>query len=144
MSLQNPLKKMSKSDDNQKSFISMLDTEQQIRKKIKSAQTDSDNHIAYDPVNKPGVSNLLSIYSLFSNQSINDIEKKYEGLGYGVFKEDLAEIIINHLKPIQEQYYNLIESKDLDQILDEGAAKANEKANKMLKKVEQAMGLLRS
>lgn len=144
MSLQNPLKKMSKSDENIKSYISMLDTEQQIRKKIKSAQTDSDNKIAFDPENKPGVSNLLSIYSLFSNESISELEKKYEGVGYGTFKEDLAEIIISKLKPIQERYYNLIESQDLDRILDEGAEKANEKAVKTLKKVEKAMGLLRS
>lgn len=143
MSLQNPLKKMSKSDENQRGFISMLDTEKQIIKKIKSAQTDSDNTIAFDPEKKPGISNLLSIYSLFANESIEALELKYAGKGYGTFKEDLAEVIVSSLKPIQERYYNLIESKELDEILDEGAAKANEKATKMLKKVEKAMGLRR-
>lgn len=144
MSLQNPLKKMSKSDENQKGFISMLDTEKQITKKIKSAQTDSENKIAYDPKNKPGVSNLLSIYSLFTNQSIEELERKYDGTGYGAFKDDLAEVVVSSLKPIQERYYNLIESTELDKILDDGAEKANEVANSMLKKVEKAMGLHRS
>ncbi len=143
MSLQNPLKKMSKSDENQRGFISMLDTEKQIIKKIKSAQTDSDNSIRFDPDNKPGISNLLTIYSLFANESIDNIEQKYEGKGYGEFKEDLAEIVVSCLKPIQERYYNLIESEKLDQILDEGANKANERANQMLIKVEKAMGLSR-
>lgn len=143
MSLQNPLKKMSKSDENQRGFISMLDTEKQIIKKIKSAQTDSDNSIRFDPDNKPGISNLLTIFSLFANESIDNIEQKYEGKGYGEFKEDLAEIVVSCLKPIQERYYNLIESEKLDQILDEGANKANERANQMLIKVEKAMGLSR-
>lgn len=121
----------------------MLDTEKQIIKKIKSAQTDSDNSIRFDPDNKPGISNLLTIYSLFANESIDNIEQKYEGKGYGEFKEDLAEIVVSCLKPIQERYYNLIESEKLDQILDEGANKANERANQMLIKVEKAMGLSR-
>lgn len=143
MSLQNPLKKMSKSDPNSKGYISMLDTEQQIRKKIKSAQTDSDNTIKFDPENKPGISNLLTIYSLFANESIADLEQKYEGVGYGKFKEELAEVIIAKLKPIQERYYDLIESQQLDEILIEGAEKANEIANQTLKEVKKAMGLYR-
>lgn len=143
MSLQNPLKKMSKSDPNSKGYISMLDTEQQIRKKIKSAQTDSDNTIKFDPENKPGISNLLTIYSLFANESIADLEQKYEGVGYGKFKEELAEVIIAKLKPIQERYYDLIESQQLDEILNEGAEKANEIANQTLKEVKKAMGLYR-
>ncbi len=143
MSLQNPLKKMSKSDPNNKGFISMLDTEQQIRKKIKSAQTDSDNTIKFDPENKPGISNLLTIYSLFANESIADLEQKYKGAGYGKFKEELAEVVISKLKPIQERYYDLIESQELDEILNEGAEKANEIANQTLKEVKKAMGLYR-
>src|SRR5690606_31604200 len=140
MSLQNPLKKMSKSDPNSKSYISMLDTEQQIRKKIKSAQTDPDNTIKFDPENKPGISNLLTIYSLFADESIPDLERKYAGAGYGKFKEELAEAVISKLKPIQERYYDLIESQELDEILNEGAEKANEIANNMLKKVKKRWG----
>ncbi len=141
MSLQDPTKKMSKSDPNTKAFISMLDDEKQIEKKIKSAVTDSEGIIKFDKDNKAGVSNLLTIYSICSNQSIEDLEKKYEGKGYGEFKADVAEIVINTLKPIQEIYYNLLESEKLDEYLDLGAEKANAVASKMLKKVEKAMGL---
>ncbi|WP_458414314.1 tryptophan--tRNA ligase [Schinkia sp. CFF1] len=141
MSLQDPTKKMSKSDANLKGFISMLDTEKQIEKKIKSAVTDSEGIIRFDKENKAGVSNLLTIYSICSNQSIEDLEKKYESKGYGEFKADVAEAVIGTLKPIQEKYYQLLESEELDQYLDLGAEKANEVASKMMKKVESAMGL---
>ena len=124
-----------------KAFISLLDEPKQIEKKIKSAVTDSDGIVKYDKENKPGVSNLLSIYSIFSGMSIEDIEKKYEGKGYGVFKGDLAQIVIDELTPIQERYYELIDSKELDDILDRGAEKANEVAGAMVKKMEKAMGL---
>lgn len=141
MSLQEPTKKMSKSDPNQKGFISMLDEPKQIEKKIKSAVTDSDGVVKFDKENKPGVSNLMSIYSIFGNISVEDLEKKYEGKGYGVFKTDLAEVIINALQPIQDRYKELIDSDELDNILDEGAEKAALVANKMLRKMEKAMGL---
>lgn len=141
MSLQEPTKKMSKSDPNKKSFIALLDDAKQIEKKIKSAVTDSDGIVKYDKDNKPGVSNLLSIYSILGGKSISEIEEMYEGKGYGEFKGDLAEVVIQALTPIQEKYYQLIDSKELDDILDEGAAKANQVANKMLKKMENAMGL---
>lgn len=141
MSLQEPTKKMSKSDPNQKGFISMLDEPKQIEKKIKSAVTDSDGVVKFDKENKPGVSNLMSIYSIFGNISVKDLEKKYEGKGYGVFKTDLAEVIINALQPIQDRYKELIDSDELDNILDEGAEKAALVANKMLRKMEKAMGL---
>lgn len=141
MSLQDPTKKMSKSDANTKAFISMLDEEKQIDKKIKSAVTDSEGIITFDKENKAGVSNLLTIYSICSNQSIEDLVKKYEGKGYGEFKADVAETVINTIKPIQERYYNLLESEKLDAYLDLGAEKANAVASKMMKKVEKAMGL---
>jgi tryptophanyl-tRNA synthetase len=141
MSLQDPTKKMSKSDANTKAFISMLDEEKQIEKKIKSAVTDSEGIITFDKDNKAGVSNLLTIYSICSNQSIEDLVKKYEGKGYGEFKADVAETVINTIKPIQERYYNLLESEKLDAYLDLGAEKANAVASKMMKKVEKAMGL---
>lgn len=141
MSLQEPTKKMSKSDENQKAFISMLDTPKQIEKKIKSAVTDSEGVIKYDPENKPGVSNLLAIYSILSDRSIADLEKDYEGKGYGVFKKDLAEVVIETLAPIQKRYNELINSEELDRILDEGAEKANEIASETVRKMEKAMGL---
>lgn len=141
MSLQEPTKKMSKSDPNQKAFITLLDDPKLIVKKIKSAVTDSDGIVQFDPENKPGISNLLSIYSILSKKPITEIEEMYAGKGYGDFKGDLADVVVNALAPIQEKYYQLIDSEELDQILDEGAARANKAADKMLKKMENAMGL---
>ncbi|MGN7939235.1 tryptophan--tRNA ligase [Virgibacillus sp. 6R] len=141
MSLVEPTKKMSKSDPNQKAFITLLDEPKQIEKKVKSAVTDSEGIVKYDKENKPGISNLLSIYSNLANLSIEDIEAKYEGKGYGEFKGDVAEVIIQTLAPIQEKYNELMESSILDEILDKGAEKANVVASKMVKKMENAMGL---
>lgn len=141
MSLQDPTKKMSKSDVNKKGFISLLDEPKQIEKKIKSAVTDSEGIVKYDKENKPGVSNLLAIYSIFSGKSIEDLEKEYEGKGYGAFKGDLAQVVVEKLKPIQDRYYELIDSPELDEILDRGAQKANEVASETVRKMEKAMGL---
>ncbi|SEU03199.1 tryptophanyl-tRNA synthetase [Salinibacillus kushneri] len=141
MSLQNPTKKMSKSDKNQKATIFLLDDENKIEKKIKSAVTDSQGTIEFDKENRPGISNLLTIYSSFSGETIDAIVEKYVGRGYGDFKQDLAEVVINALSPLQKRYYDLIESDRLDEVLDLGADKAEVKANKMLKKAKKAMGL---
>ncbi|MEH7097588.1 tryptophan--tRNA ligase [Neobacillus vireti] len=141
MSLQEPTKKMSKSDPNKKAFITPLDEPNQIVKKIKSAVTDSDGIVKFDTVNKPGVSNLLSIYSILGGKSIGELEEMYTGKGYGDFKGDLADVVVNFLKPIQERYYHLLESSELDDILDRGAEKANMVASRTLKKMEKAMGL---
>ncbi|MCJ7840364.1 tryptophan--tRNA ligase [Lederbergia sp. NSJ-179] len=141
MSLQDPLKKMSKSDANQKAFITMLDEPKQIEKKIKSAVTDSDGIVQFDQKNKPGISNLLSIYSILGNKTVQELEEYYAGKGYGEFKTDLAEVVLNYIIPIQERFRQLVESQELDDILDKGAEKAALKANKMVKKMEKAMGL---
>ncbi|WP_459993184.1 tryptophan--tRNA ligase [Priestia megaterium] len=141
MSLQDPTKKMSKSDPNQKAFITLLDDAKTIEKKIKSAVTDSEGIVRYDKENKPGISNLLSIYSILANKSIEDIEAMYEGKGYGDFKADTAKVVAETLAPIQERYYELVDSSELDDILDQGADKANATANKMLRKMRNAMGI---
>ncbi len=141
MSLQDPSKKMSKSDPNKRAYISLLDEPKQIEKKIKSAVTDSEGSVRYDKENKPGVSNLLSIYSIFSGKTIEELEREYEGIGYGQFKKDLAEVVIDKLKPIQEKYNELIDSQELDEILDRGREKANAVASETLKKMEDAIGL---
>ena len=142
MSLQEPTKKMSKSDSNTKGFISLLDPPNTVAKKIKSAVTDSDGVVKYDKENKPGISNLLSMYSIFTGESIESIEKKYEGKGYGDFKGDLAQITVDFITPFQEKYEHYMNHPEiLDDILDKGAEKANKKAFKMLKKMENAMGL---
>ncbi|WP_339251280.1 tryptophan--tRNA ligase [Sporosarcina sp. FSL W8-0480] len=140
-SLQDPMKKMSKSDPNQKGTLRILDTPKEIEKKIKSAVTDSDGIVKFDEANKPGVSNLLTIESALSGISIPDLEVKYEGLGYGAFKAGVAEAIIGHLTPIQERYADLLNSSELDVHLDRGAEKANAIASATLKKMESAMGI---
>ncbi|WP_409291815.1 tryptophan--tRNA ligase [Peribacillus sp. SCS-37] len=141
MSLQDPLKKMSKSDVNKKAFITLLDDARTIEKKIKSAVTDSEGVVKFDKENKPGVSNLLSIYSIFSGKPVQDIEESYKGKGYGDFKGDLAAVVIEALSPIQKRYNSLINSEELDEILDRGAEKANREAGKMIRKINNAMGL---
>ncbi|RIV11670.1 tryptophan--tRNA ligase [Priestia flexa] len=141
MSLQEPTKKMSKSDPNQKAFITILDEPKVIEKKIKSAVTDSEGIVRFDKENKPGISNLMSIYSILGNVSIEEIERMYDGKGYGDFKADTAKVVVEALAPIQQRYYELIDSEELDQILDAGAEKANFVANKMLRKMRNAMGL---
>lgn len=141
MSLQNPTKKMSKSDENVKASIFMLDEPKQIEKKIKSAITDSEGIVKYDKENKPGVSNLLDIHSVFSGETIAELEQKYAGKGYGDFKQGVADAVIAVLKPIQDRYYEILESSELDDILDEGAEKASLVANKTIQKAKKAMGL---
>lgn len=143
MSLQEPTKKMSKSDDNQMATIRLLDDEETILKKLKRAQTDSENSVHYDKENKPGISNLMGIYAAITKDSYETIEQRYVGQGYGTFKKDVAELLIDTLRSLQERYNELIDSPELDHILDEGAAKAREKASKTYRDVELAMGLHR-
>ena len=141
MSLQEPTKKMSKSDDNPRNFILMTDEPNVIRKKIKSAVTDSDGIIAFDRENKPGLSNLLEIYSVITGESIDSIVAHYEGCGYGQFKSDLAEVVVAELEPIQNRMKELLNSPIIDEVLDRGAEQANKLAFKKVKKVEHKMGL---
>lgn len=141
MSLIEPTKKMSKSDPNEKATIFMLDDEKHLAKKIKSATTDSGQEVRFDRENKPGISNLMSIYSLCTGKSLESIEKEYAGQGYGTFKSDVAEAVVTKLRPIQQRYQRLIESDQLDAILNQGAAKAASVANKVLDQAKRAMGL---
>jgi len=141
MSLQNPLKKMSKSDPDQKACLFLLDEENVIRKKISSAVTDSEGSIIYDPVNKPGVSNLLTIMACCSGKSIEELVAEYNGKGYGEFKKAVADSVINVLKPIQEKYKEYINSPYIDEVLNQGREKASYFAAKMVSKVKRKMGL---
>ena len=141
MSLIEPTKKMSKSDPNPKGYISLLDDLNQIKNKIKGAVTDLDGKVKYDEENKPGISNLMSIYSCITNESYEDIEKKYDGKGYAEFKTDLAEIVVNEIKPIQDKYNELINSKELDEILDNGRDYATYLARKKMAKVRNRFGI---
>src|SRR5699024_11194393 len=141
MSLQEPTKKMSKSDENARSFVSMLDTPKQMEKKIKSAITDSDGVVAFDEENKPGVSNLLSIYCACTGATIEEAVSSFESKGYGDFKGAVAEAVTSTLIPIQERYEELIKSTELDDILTQGTEKAAHMANKTLENAKKKMGL---
>lgn len=141
MSLQDPTKKMSKSDDNPKNFISLLDEPKVAAKKIKSAVTDSDGIIKFDKENKPGITNLLTIYSSLTGESMASLEDRYANEGYGKFKGDLAKVVENFLTDFQEKFNRFYESDELDTILDEGRDKAHRASFKTLKKMEKAMGL---
>ncbi|GEM04929.1 tryptophan--tRNA ligase [Halolactibacillus miurensis] len=141
MSLQEPTKKMSKSDENQKATIYMLDEPKKIIKKIKSAVTDSEGVVRFDPTDKPGVSNLLTILSSATNTPIKDLEQQYAGVGYGQFKQDVADAVVNVLEPIQQRYSDIITSDTLDEVLDQGRDAASRVADKTLAKAKKAMGL---
>lgn len=143
MSLQEPDKKMSKSDENEKNFVSIIEDAKKIEKKIKSATTDSGTEIKYDPENKAGLANLLTIYSVLSGKSFEQIETDYEGKMYGHLKVDLAELVIETLKPVKAKYDDLMKNKDhLDQLMLQGKEKASLRAEKTLKKVYDAVGLV--
>lgn len=144
MSLQDPTKKMSKSDENEKNFVSIIDDPKKIEKKIKGAATDSGSEIKFDIENKAGVSNLLTIYSVLSGKTIEQLEKDYEGKMYGHLKVDLAEVVVQKLKPVHEKYNDLMKNHDyLDQLLKSGAEKAAERAEATVKKVYEATGLIK-
>ena len=142
MDLQNPLKKMSKSEDpGDKGCIFLLDPIDLIKKKIKSAVTDSEAIVRYDKEAKPGISNLMTIYSCITGEDFKTIEAKYQGKGYGEFKSDLAEIVAKEIGELQDRYNALISSPELDEILDQGKDEASYLARKQLSKVYRKMGI---
>ena len=141
MALDDPTKKMSKSAENELSRISLLDDEAKIKKAIMRATTDSDGTIKFDQENKPGISNLMNIYTAFSDLSIEDIEKKYEGKGYGDFKKDLVEILVNGLAPIKQKFEEIRYSDELIEILKDGAKRANAIAEKVVERTKKNMGI---
>ncbi|PIR69695.1 MAG: tryptophan--tRNA ligase [Candidatus Niyogibacteria bacterium CG10_big_fil_rev_8_21_14_0_10_46_36] len=141
MSLLDPAKKMSKSADSPKSYISMLDAPDEIRQKIKNAVTDSGNEVSYDKQKRPAISNLISIHRALTGAAFNKIGEQYKGKGYADFKQDLADIIIQELTPIQERYQALMENKkELEHILREGARNASAIAEKKLLEAKEKMG----
>lgn len=143
MSLQDPTSKMSKSDTNPNAVISCLDTPDVIMKKFKRAVTDSDTTIAYDPQNKAGISNLLGILAVAQGKTIEETLKDCEGFRYGDLKVRVGESVIEMLRPFQEEYNRLIESKDyLTACAKEGAEKAREIAENTLKRFKEALGYI--
>ncbi len=141
MSLADPSKKMSKSDSNPKGYISLLDDINVAKKKIKSAVTDSDNKIKFDKDNKPGLSNLITIYSALTNKELSDIENIYQDSTYQKFKEDLANIIGDFLTNIQDKYNYYISSDNMDLILNSGRDLAYHYASRKIQKVYRKIGL---
>lgn len=141
MALDDPTCKMSKSAENVHSRISLLDTPQKIKKSIMKATTDSDGVVRFDMENKQGISNLLNIYSAFSGKEVSEIERNYEGHGYGDFKKDLVEIAVDAMTPIQERFQEIRESQELLEILKDGAERANAISEVTIKRVKERFGL---
>lgn len=141
MSLDDPTTKMSKSAENVHSRISLLDEPGKIKKSIMRAITDSEGSIRFDREEKPGISNLITIYSAFSGKNIPTIEKEYEGCGYGTFKKDLIEITVNALEPIKEKFSDIRNSSELKATLKEGAERAKAIADSVLARVKNNFGL---
>lgn len=141
MDLQEPTKKMSKSSPNPKGIIYLLDDEKTIRKKIMSAVTDSDSKVSYNPDQKPGVSNLLTIYASLKEISIEETEEHFKEYNYGSLKKEVADVVVEKLTKIQEKYHKLIKSDELDQILEDGARITNEIAKAKYEQVRKKIGL---
>lgn len=141
--LQEPTKKMSKSDRADTGSIFIEDTPDMIRKKVRKAVTDSDGVVRFDPENKAGVSNLLTIYTCMTKKSMEETCEHFKDANYGTLKNEVAEAIIENLQPIQDKYYELLENKDyLDEVLEKGKLKAQKQAHKKLIEVYEKLGLV--
>ena len=141
MSLSDPTVKMSKSDP--KGDIFLKDDMKTVRKKIMSAVTDLGCEVKYDPENKPGISNLLTIYAALKDISIEEAEKEFVGKRYGEFKTAVADAVVAELEPFQKRYQEIIETKAYEKVLRDGAVKAKAMAKPTLERVQQAVGLLK-
>lgn len=142
--LQNPDKKMSKSSESDKGVIRLLDDLKTVRKKIMSATTDSEMNIKYDPINKPGISNLINIYRSLTNKSISEVEEEFKDTNYGTFKTKVADVVVDLLNNIQNKYNEILKSEYLDEILDNGAKINIEITKKFYEKMKKSIGLGRN
>ncbi|WP_283650974.1 tryptophan--tRNA ligase [Ileibacterium valens] len=138
--LQNPTKKMSKSETNPKGVIDLLDDPAVARKKIKAAVTDSLGVVRFDPENQPGVSNLLTILSALTSEDIDSIVARYEGKGYGELKKEVGDVVYDFLTNLQARYKEIIDSGVIYDVLKDGASKANQIAEKKVRKVYKKVG----
>lgn len=144
MGLQDPTSKMSKSSTLPNDTILLIDTPEEIMKKVKKAVTDSDGIVKYDEENKPGISNLMEIYGIITSKTMEEIEKEFEGQGYGNFKVAVANAIIKELEPFRNKYNELMANPSyLEEIYNKGAKKASEVASKTLKDVYEKIGIIR-
>lgn len=142
MSLDDASKKMSKSNPNPASYIALLDPPDVIRKKISRATTDSGREVKFNPAEKPEVSNLMSIYSHCAGLTLQEIEDRYEGQGYGAFKKELAEHVVATLEPLQARYAEIRSSGELHDILKQGAEQVSVVANRTVRDVKERMGFV--
>ena len=143
MGLQDPESKMSKSSTNPNDVIFLEDEPEVIIKKFKKAVTDSENKVKFDPENKPGVSNLMQIYAAITNKKMEDIEKEFDGVGYGDFKMAVANSVVEKLKPVQEKFKELLANrKYLEEIYSKGAKNAQSIASKTLRDVKDRIGII--
>ena len=144
MGLQEPNSKMSKSSTNPNDVIFLEDDPDVIMKKFKKAVTDSEGIVKYDPEGKPGVSNLIEIYSIVTGKSKGEVETEFEGQGYGTFKEAVGKAVVEKLLPIQEKYKKFIENPTyLESIYKEGDRKASTIANATIAEVKEKIGLIK-
>lgn len=140
MDLITPTKKMSKSSDNQNGVIRLLDNPEIIRKKIMKATTDSESIVRFDEENKPGISNLINIYSAFTNKSIDEIENEFKDANYGTFKKCVCDVVIEELSKIRERYFEYLNSDIIDKILEEGRQKSRTYAKAKYEAVKNKIG----
>ena len=141
--LQNPGSKMSKSGDSPQGILWLLDEPTVLAKKIKSSVTDTDNEVRFDPEQKPGISNLLSLLALSTQRTVEDVVGEFAGGGYGTLKTAVADAVVERLDPIRQRTQELLKDPgELDRILGAGADKAEARANATLARVQHALGLL--
>jgi len=143
MDLQNPSAKMSKSSENKKGVICLLEDLAIVRKKIMSATTDSENSIHFDPENKPGISNLINIYASLTEMTVKEVEEKFVGVNYGTFKKEVADIVVNELEVIQNRYKEIVGSEYLNDILNKGVERTIELFKNKYEMMKQKIGLQR-
>ena len=142
--LQEPTAKMSKSSASEAGLVKLMDDPVVTAKKFKSAVTDTEREIRYDPATKPGISNLLDIYAATTGEAIGELEQRYAGRGYGDLKKDLAEIVVDRLTPIRARTLELLEDPaELDRLLAVGADRASERAEPILREVYDRVGFVR-
>ncbi len=141
--LQDPTKKMSKSAENKKGVIFLLDDLEVIRKKIMSATTDSETLVKYDPENKPGISNLINIYTSLTGKTIEETENMFVNSNYGEFKREVANVVLEAIGGIQQKYNKLIETNAIDKVLDNGRNYVVPIAKEKYKIMKEKMGLVR-
>lgn len=140
MDLITPTKKMSKSSENQNGVIRLLDDPNLIRKKIMRATTDSEMSVKYDEENKPGISNLINIYSALTNKSIGEIENEFVDANYGTFKKAVADVVVSEIEEIQKRYNKYVNGSEIDKILKDGANKTRMYAKAKYEAVKQKVG----